>query len=60
MEPVINGSVDVLLLTPEMLEKIFHCTSYELPQVSFACIDNAECVVELQVYRHTYLRLNKV
>ena len=60
MTEVKYGRVDVLLLTPEMLENVLHCTSYELPQVSFACIDNAECVVELQVYRHTYLRLNKV
>ena len=58
MHQVINGKVDVLLLAPEMLEKVLQ--SYKLPRILFACIDNAECVVEFQVYRHTYLRLNKV
>lgn len=61
LSQVNEGGVDVLLLTPEMLESIV-CSgdALSLPPIPFACIDQAECIPEMRIFRPPYIKLNKV
>ena len=65
LRAVVNGKVDVLLLSPEALEGgslwIGSDSLSHLPPVAFACIDEVHCVSEWShCFRPSYLRIQKV
>ena len=63
-----DGSVSVLLLSPETLESGSFCDELgiphllgRLPQIVFACIDEAHCISEWSHnFRSSYFRIQKV